>query len=497
MPVTVTFNVQQPVPQVIVTTVEPTDITTNSATCGGNVVSSNGDYVSVTLRGICWSTNPNPTFNDNYVEAGNGIGSFTASMTDLAIGTTYYVRAFAVTANGTFYGDEKSFSAKNGIPTLITSVITSISEFGAIGGGNIIDDGGFSVTARGVCWGLTQNPTIADSHTIDSSGIGGFISSINGLSPSTTYYVRAYATNEYATAYGDEMSFVTLDIPIGAINGLFSVSETQQVWFSQGNLQYQAFTNTWRFAENQWDFVGDETRGTVYDNNVKSNNSLISPTYNGWIDLFGWGTSGYNHGAVSYQPWSTSTNSHDYYAYGNNQYNLYDQTGQADWGYNYISNGGNMVNQWRTLTQSELSFIMFNRSTASGVRYAKANVLGINGINGLILLPDNWDADTFSLLGINSNSANYNNNILSISQWESLEQSGAIFLPASGVREELGTSVNYSGLFGYYWLASYCSDWNNNSAAKCMIFTSGEVHNAYPEWRQYGTSVRLVQDYNP
>ncbi len=283
--------------------------------------------------------------------------------------------------------------------------------------------------------------------------------------------------------------------PIGAINGKFTINDNgDQVYFSQGNLQYQASTNTWRFAENQWDYVGDETQGTVYDNNVKSNNSLISPTYNGWIDLFGWGTSGYNHGAASYQPWSTSTNSHDYYAYGNNQYNLYDQTGQADWGYNYISNGGNTVNQWRTLTQSEMSFIMFNRSTSSGVRYAKANV---NGINGLILLPDYWDANTFSLLGINDNSASYNNNILSISQWESLEQSGAIFLPASGVREELGTSVNYSGLFGYYWLSTYCSDWNNNSAARCMIFTSGEVHNAYPEWRQFGTSVRLVQDYNP
>ena len=102
MPVTVTFNVQQPAPQVIVTTMEPTDITTNSATFGGSVSSSNGDYVPVTLRGICWSTNPNPTFNDNYVEAGEGIGSFTVSLTELTIGTMYYVRAFAVTANGTF-----------------------------------------------------------------------------------------------------------------------------------------------------------------------------------------------------------------------------------------------------------------------------------------------------------------------------------------------------------------------------------------------------------
>ena len=109
MPVMLTFNVQQPVPQVVVTTSEPTDITTNSATCGGNVASSDGNYVFVILRGICWSTNPNPTFNDNYVEVGNGIGSFTASMTELNMGTMYYVRAFAVTADGTFYGEEVNF----------------------------------------------------------------------------------------------------------------------------------------------------------------------------------------------------------------------------------------------------------------------------------------------------------------------------------------------------------------------------------------------------
>ena len=99
----------------------------------------------------------------------------------------------------------------------------------------------------------------------------------------------------------------------GAINGLFSVSASQQVYFSQGNLQYRASTNTWRFAFNQWeDYVG-------------ADNANASKTYFGWIDLFGWGTSE----NVSY-----------YYAYGQSTYNLYDQTGKADWGYNAISNGG-------------------------------------------------------------------------------------------------------------------------------------------------------------
>ena len=110
MPVLVTFNAQQPAPQVVVTTSEPTNITTNSATCGGNVASSDGNYVFVILRGICWSTSPNPTFNDSYVEVGNGIGSFTASMTELTPNTTFHVRAYAVTPNGTTYGNEISFT---------------------------------------------------------------------------------------------------------------------------------------------------------------------------------------------------------------------------------------------------------------------------------------------------------------------------------------------------------------------------------------------------
>ena len=82
VPVTMTFNVQ-PAWQVTVVSSEPTNITRNSAVCGGNVTSSNGDYVPVTLKGICWGTNPSPTFNDNYIEAGNGLGNFTVSLTEL------------------------------------------------------------------------------------------------------------------------------------------------------------------------------------------------------------------------------------------------------------------------------------------------------------------------------------------------------------------------------------------------------------------------------
>ena len=165
--------------------------------------------------------------------------------------------------------------------------------------------------------------------------------------------------------------------PIGAIYGLFSVSDTQKVWFSQGNLQYRATTNTWRFAENQWDYVGED-------------NSNISPTYNDWIDLFGWGTSGYDHGAVCYQPWSTSMNAGDYCDYGG-IYNLYDQNGQADWGYNAISNGGNVENSgWRTMTLDEWLYVLGIRTDADD----KCGSATVNGVQGIVLLPDNWALPT-------------------------------------------------------------------------------------------------------
>lgn len=264
-------------------------------------------------------------------------------------------------------------------------------------------------------------------------------------------------------------------IPEGAINGLFTInSNGDQVYFSQGNLQYQASTNTWRFAENQWDYVG-------------FGNANISSTYDGWIDLLGWGTSGYNHGANCYQPWSTSTQFSDYYAYGNNQCYLHDETGQADWGYNPISNGGNTDNQWRTLTQPEWNYVFNTRITVSSIRYAMARV---NSVNGVILLPDGWNSSTYILNGTNNGGVDFSSNTITASQWVTLEIAGAIFLPASGRRD--GSSFNYGGASGYYWSASY----KTSGDAYDVSINNGLYTYNYNR-RNYGFSVRLVQDCNP
>lgn len=270
--------------------------------------------------------------------------------------------------------------------------------------------------------------------------------------------------------------------PVGAISGLFTINDNgDQVYFSHGNLQYQASTNIWRFAINQYDYIGYP-------------NSNISPSYSGWIDLFGWGTSGYDHGAVCYQPWSKTPTDGYYYAYGQRYYNLYDQTGQADWGYNTISNGGNTSNTWRTLTMRingewEYVFNIRSASTVNGVanaRYAKAKVANTYG---MLLFPDNYshpDGVT-QPIGINqSDDVGWNGNNYSVEDFLLMQDAGVVFLPAAGWREE--TLVRNVGSYGIYWSSSYCDSY----FCACYMRFDSDALNTGSCGRDFGQSVRLV-----
>ena len=173
MPVFLTFNVQPPAPQVIVTTMEPTEITAISAISGGSLTSSDGSYIVVLEKGICWATHPNPTaMNDFHTENGSGINSFTVEMTDLELNTVYYLRAYAVTESGTTYGEEMSFCTRDGIPVVTTDPVTDIWSYDAICGGEVTDNGGLDVISRGVCWSTSPNPIIDDSNTLLSRKSG-------------------------------------------------------------------------------------------------------------------------------------------------------------------------------------------------------------------------------------------------------------------------------------------------------------------------------------
>ncbi len=252
----------------------------------------------------------------------------------------------------------------------------------------------------------------------------------------------------------------------GAIQAAFSISATEQVYFSQGNLQYQASTNTWRFAENQYDIIGD-------------NNSNISSTYSGWIDLFGWGTSGWNSGANAYQPYSTRTNNEDYYPGGSSSNNLTGSYANADWGvYNKISNGGNTAGQWRTLTYEEWKYLLNTRTDASALK----GFATVNGVRGMILLPDNWTTPD----GITFNSNGFRSNTYTTSDWAKMEANGAVFLPAAGYR--YGSEVYAVGSDGDYWSSSADS---YGYYAYCLYFNYGNAY-MYDDYRSRGRSVRLV-----
>jgi len=164
----------------VVTTADVTDIAASTAKCGGEVVMEKGYELSA--RGVCWSTSPNPTIEDNHTVDGEGKGSFESDISGLTESTTYYVRAYATNEYGTGYGEEKSFttSAKT-LPQVTTTSVTSISTISAVCGGNVTSDGNATITARGVCWSTSPNPTINNSKTINGSGIGSFTSNITGL----------------------------------------------------------------------------------------------------------------------------------------------------------------------------------------------------------------------------------------------------------------------------------------------------------------------------
>lgn len=362
-------------------------------------------------------------------------------------------------------------------PSLMTMDVTDITANNAVGGIELPDDSFAGGARTGLCWGLCHNPTVEGQHIslLRKKYREGVV--MEGLVPNTTYYVRGYVETGAGTTYGNEVSFTTADgswsVPEGAVNGLFSTGVGSLVYFSKGNLQYRASTGTWRFAEHQYDFIGND-------------NMNISSDWDGWIDLFGWGTSGYNHGAVNYQPWSGNVDTHSdvlHYAYGKSDCHLFDEDGKADWGYNRIAGGGNKEHLWRTPTVSEWVYLLYNRRTSSGIRFAKAQV---GSLNGLLLLPDNWRVATYPLNSTNDGSADYVANKISASDWTRfLEPSGVVFLPEACVRTVDGI---FTRMGGYYTSSAASTD-----AYHFLI----SYHSLYFDTRGHrgdGLSVRLVQD---
>ena len=244
----------------------------------------------------------------------------------------------------------------------------------------------------------------------------------------------------------------------GTLPGLFSINGNGgKVRFSQGNLQYQAISRKWRFAEQQYDMVGEA-------------NSNIDDSYSGWIDLFGWGTGN--------KPTMESDDNRDYSTF-------------VDWGKNAICNGGNTPNLWRTLTVREWKYLLYTRANASA-KWAMGN---INGAHGLILLPDNWTLPSGCSFnaGFTLTWGDWWHNTFTLSQWVMMEAAGAVFLPAAGSR--WGTSVNYVGDNVHYWSSTFD---DKGGFGYYIYFFSDYFTDMYYNsgFRFIGLSVRLVRDNN-
>lgn len=287
---------------------------------------------------------------------------------------------------------------------------------------------------------------------------------------------------------------------------LFSIGRNKKVIISQGNLQYQASTGTWRFAAHQYDYIGATAGNTTP--------AADRATQSEWIDLFGWGTSGWENGNTYYRPYDVGGGVENYgYGYGptENSIYTYSLTGakaEADWGvHNSISNGGNKAGHWRTLTGGtgyEIDTLFKYRTTSTSnmpagtnngqARFIKAK---LNGISGIILFPDNYvqpdgvhvdyEVRCYNALG---SAYHFYDFQPSFPDWPKMEAAGAVFLPAAGYRNS--TSVSEVNTHAYYWSASF----NGNSGAQAVKFFDGSTNSsiAIKIARKYGCSVRLVMD---
>jgi uncharacterized protein (TIGR02145 family) len=219
----------------VLTTINADSITGTSVSIGGDISFDGG--ATVISRGICWSTHSNSSLSDSFTKEGVGSGTFSSRISGLLNNTNYYARSYAINNVGTGYGNEIIFKTLIELPALTTSDLYNIYPNSVTCGGKILSNGGDSIIARGVCWSTHKNPTITDNKTSDGSGSGSYISYIDSLIPSTTYYIRSYAINSKGVNYGNEIVFKTSkDEPVLTTNTVTNISMSSAT--SGGNITH-------------------------------------------------------------------------------------------------------------------------------------------------------------------------------------------------------------------------------------------------------------------
>lgn len=447
------------------------------------------DYSSpISEHGICWSTtNPEPSPEPGQCDGkqlgeANAQGGFSAVIAGLTPGKEYYVRAYATNEIKTWTSDVKTFTAYTGKPLysgfkVILIRSTSAQLFGSVTNGG---DNSIHIDNWVFYWSTTYTePDITHCDGLPLQPTNGYLN-WNGLVPEQDYYVRPYVEyngNQYD--YGEVMHFKTTKL--GGLPGYFTINDNgDKVCFSQSNLQF--INQKWHFVDNQWESIG-----------VAQGNDLEATDR----DLFGWGTSGYSHGADAYYPWATVANNTKYWAYGYYYNHLSNEDGRADWGYNkiYLPNSTSTQENsgWRTLTNGEWGKLVQNCYYDG--RFSAGSIV-VDGVtyHGHILLPDNWTMPNG--LSFVPWVKDWSTNTYTKDQWYDMEAAGAVFLPSAGFRyKSSGTSateVGHCGQFGYYWTST--SQAEGTSWRISFGFSEQNGYKTEPAERFMGYSVRLVHN---
>ncbi len=434
--------------QPTVTTTGITGITQTSAASGGNV--SPVGTATITSRGICWSVTTGPTISDSHTTDGAGSGVFSSSLTGLTGNTVYYVRSYAANSSGVAYGNEQSFTTSPVLATVTTTPITLITLTNATGGGEVTLSGGGGITARGVCWSTSPNPTTANSKTVDGTGTGIFTSSLTGLTANTPYYVRAYVTNSAGTAYGNAVTFSTLLNPaIPTITTAATTIATATTATSGGNILSDGGASV-IFRGVCWNTSPNPTLSNSYSTDGSGTGAFVSnitgltPATHYYVRAYAVNSAGTGYGSTfeiySFVPGQSYQGGVIFYVDGTGQHGLIsattDQATGVPWGCDNFSVPG--LSTGFGSGQSNTTLIVNSGCTIPVTAAKVCNDLVLNGYS-------DWFLPAMGELSVMYDNRFLIGGFTANWYWSSSEQPGANACCAQFQQFNGGTTGGYSG----------------------------------------------------